>query len=89
MAVVKVALADAASVSVEPAALEPGLNVAVTPAGMPAAVKITVPAKPFEGTTVIVLVPLVPCFTVSVLGAAESVKSGIAAGLTVRTMVTV
>jgi hypothetical protein len=33
---------------------------AVTPVGIPDAVKATVPVKPFSGLTVMVLVPLVP-----------------------------
>ena len=36
------------------------LNNAVTPAGKPVAARVTLPAKPFVGFTVIVLVPLVP-----------------------------
>ena len=36
------------------------LNSAVTPAGKPLAAKVTLPAKPFVGFTVIVLVPLLP-----------------------------
>ena len=50
-----------------------GLNDAVTPLGKPEADKLTLPLKPFCGVTVIVLVPLVPCVTVTLLGAAESV----------------
>lgn len=37
-----------------------GLNVAVTPVGKPAIVKVTVPVKPPEGVTLIVLVPAAP-----------------------------
>ncbi len=55
-----VAADEAASVRVEPVVLEAGLNDAVTPAGIPVAEKVTVPAKPFEGTTAIALVTLVP-----------------------------
>jgi hypothetical protein len=48
-----------------------GLNAAVTPLGRPEADKPTVPPKPFCGVTVIVLVPLVPWVTVTLLGDAE------------------
>jgi hypothetical protein len=48
-----------------------GLNEAVTPLGKPDADKPTLPAKPFCGLTVIVLVPLAPCTTVKLLGDAE------------------
>ena len=37
-----------------------GLNDAVTPLGKPDAAKLTLPLKPFCGTTVIVVAPLVP-----------------------------
>jgi hypothetical protein len=50
-----------------------GLNAAVTPLGKPEAEKVTFPSKPFAGVMVMVLVPLAPCKTLSVLGAAESV----------------
>jgi hypothetical protein len=50
-----------------------GLNDAPTPLGSPDAVKLTLPLKPFCGLTVIVLWPLLPCVTVTLLGDAESV----------------
>ena len=53
-----------------------GLNSAVTPLGKPVAARVTLPVKPPEGFTVIVLGILLPCTTVSVLGAADSVNSG-------------
>lgn len=37
-----------------------GLKVAVTPAGRPEADRLTVPVKPFNGFTVMVLVPFEP-----------------------------
>jgi hypothetical protein len=50
------------------------LNEAVTPEGKPAAVKLTLPLKPFCGVTVIVLVPLAPCVIATLVGDADSVK---------------
>jgi len=60
------------------------LNVAVTPLGTPEADRATLPVKPPDGATVIVLVPLAPCVTVRLLGIAESLKSGTDAAVTVR-----
>lgn len=57
-----------------------GLKDAVTPFGKPDIDKLTVPAKPFSGVTVIVLVPLVPCLSVMVFGEAEIEKLGPEAG---------
>ena len=57
-----------------------GLKDAVTPFGKPDIDKLTVPAKPFSGVTVIVLVPLVPCVSVTVFGDAEIEKLGPEAG---------
>lgn len=51
-----------------------GLNDAVTPLGSPEIDKPTVPLKPFCGVTVIMLVPLAASRTLTLLGAAESVK---------------
>jgi hypothetical protein len=56
-----------------------GLNPAVTPLGKPEALKVTLPVKPFTGFTVIVLVPLFPCVTVTELGFAVRLKFGAAA----------
>jgi len=53
-------------------------NDAVTPLGTPDAVKVTAPLKPFDGVTVIVLVPLRPCVTLRLVGEAERLKSGVA-----------
>jgi len=47
-----------------------GLNAAVTPLGRPEATNVTLPLKPFEGTTAMVLVPLLPGGTVTLLGVA-------------------
>jgi hypothetical protein len=57
------------------------LKEAVTPVGRPEAVSATVPVNPFVGVTVIVLVPLAPCATVTEEGEAERLKSGVAAGV--------
>lgn len=56
---------------------------AVTPLGNAEFESVTDPVKPPEGVTVIVLLPLVPCFTVRLEGEAESEKFGVAVALTV------
>ena len=66
-----------------------GENPAVTPLGSPVAVKVVAELKLLRLVMVIVLVPLVPCTMVSEEGEAPMVKSGDAAGLTVRAMVVV
>ena len=66
-----VALAVRVKVLVLVAGFVPKL--AVTPVGSPDAEKVTLPLKPLEGVTVIVLVPLVPCTTLKVLGDADIV----------------
>ena len=50
------------------------LNDAVTPLGNPLALRVTCWLKPPAGTIVIVLVPVPPCATVTVLGEAVRVK---------------
>ena len=60
-------------------------NAAVTPLGRPLADSVTLPLNPFAPVTEIVLVLLPPCATVTVPGAAASVKLG--GGLTVSAMV--
>ena len=57
-----------------------GLKDAVTPFGRPDTAKVTFPVKPFSGVTVIVLVPLAPCLTVTLFGEDESEKFGPEAG---------
>src|SRR5215467_6907108 len=54
-----------------------GTNEAVTPLGKAEAEKVTLPLKPFCGTTVIVLEPLAPCTMLRLLGEADSVKDGV------------
>ena len=51
-----------------------GLKDAVTPLGSPETDKLTLPLKPFRGTTVTVLAPLPPC--VMVTGDAKRTKLG-------------
>jgi len=50
---------------------EVGLKLELAPDGRPDAPKVTMPLKPFCGVTVIVLVPLAPWVTVTLLGDAE------------------
>src|ERR1019366_3728079 len=71
------AVALAVRVNVLDVAVGFGANPAVTPLGRPEALIVTLPAKPFSGLTVIVLVPLLPCTTVTVLGLAVKLKSGV------------
>lgn len=51
-------------------------KVAVTPAGKPDADRLTLPVKPPEGVTVIVLFPLPPSATVKLAGEADREKFG-------------
>ena len=85
--VVAVALAVKVRTLVEVVGLVPKL--AVTPAGRPEAESETLPVKPPEGVTVMVLLPLLPCVTVKLAGEAESEKFGAAAAVTVRLTVVV
>lgn len=71
-----VAVPLAVSVSVLVVVVELGLNAAVTPLGRPVTLKLTLLLKPFSGVTVMVLVPLAPCRTVTELGLALRLKSG-------------
>ena len=66
-----VAVALAVSVNVLVLVVLLGLKEAVTPLGRPEADKLTLPVNPFCGTTVIVLVPRVPCTTLMLAGDAE------------------
>jgi hypothetical protein len=72
--VVAVLLAVSVSVLVEVVGFVP--KVAVTPLGKPEAASVTLPEKPPTSVTVIVLVPLEPWATVTLLGEEESVKLG-------------
>src|SRR5579859_3306424 len=53
-------------------------KLALTPAGNPDADKFTLPVKPPEAVTVIVLLPLLPCVTLKLEGDADSEKLGVA-----------
>jgi hypothetical protein len=66
-------LADRVSKLVEVVGFVP--NPAVTPLGRPEADKVTLPLNPLIGFTVIVLVPLPPCATLTELGLAVKLKS--------------
>ena len=83
VAVPVVAVDDAVRVSVEFALPFAGgvtgfvENAAVTPLGRPDALSVVAALKPFKLVTVIVLVPLPPCVTVSELGEAPIEKSGV------------
>lgn len=68
------AVALAVSVSEVVVVVLLGLNEAVTPLGTPDAERLMVPLKPPCRATVIVLVALEPCGTVSPVGAVEIVK---------------
>lgn len=61
-----------------------GLKLALAPDGAPDALRVTLLLKPFCGLTVMVLVPLFPWMTVTLVGDAESVKFGCATAFTVR-----
>jgi hypothetical protein len=62
-------------------------KVAVTPEGKPDADRLTLPVKPPEGVTEIVVFPLLPWMTVTLEGEAESEKLGLATGFTVSEIV--
>lgn len=78
-----VAVALAVKVSVLVVLVGFGENPAVTPLGKPVAFKLTLPLNPFTGTTVIWLVAVLPCATLTELGLAVRLKSGVATTLTV------
>ena len=81
-----VAPAPTATVIVElpPAVTEAGLKLAVTPAGRPLALRLTLCAAPLVTAVLIVEVPFVPWATVRLLGLAAIEKSDGGAGFTVR-----
>ena len=85
--VVAVLLAVKVTTLVEVVGLVPKL--AVTPAGRPEADKLTLPVNPFSLFTVIVLLPLPPRVTATLVDEAESEKSGAAWAFTVREIVVV
>ena len=75
--VVALELALSVTTLVDVVGLVPKL--ALTPAGKPEADKVTLPVNPFEGLTLTVLLPLLPCVTLKLEGEADSVKLGVAA----------
>ena len=85
--VVAVLLAVKVSPLVEVVGFVP--NEAVTPLGSAEFESVTDPVNPPEGVTVMVLLPLVPCFTVKLVGEAESEKFGAAGAEIVSEMVVV
>jgi hypothetical protein len=85
VAVPVAALPLAVSVNVLLLVVEPGVNDAVTPLGKPEAAMLTLPVKPFNAATEIVLVPLVPCVIARLEGVVERLKSAVAAGVNVAT----
>jgi len=89
VAVPVVAVLLAVKVTVLLVVVLPGLKEAVTPLGRPEADKLTLPVKPFTGFTVMVLLPLPPCVTETLVGEADSEKFGTAAALTVSVTVVV
>jgi hypothetical protein len=80
--VVAVALAVKVKTLVPVVGLVP--KVAVTPEGRVEVANVTLPVKPPEGVSVMVLLPLPPWATVTLVGEAESEKSGVATALMVR-----
>ena len=77
-----VAVALAVKVTVLVVVVGFGENAAVTPLGRPEAFRLTLLLKPFTGTTVMVLVPLVPCAMLTELGLAVRLKSAMATRFT-------
>jgi hypothetical protein len=71
-----VAVLEAVNVSVLVPVVLAGLNEAVTPAGRPLAESATEPAKPFTGSTVMVLFPLALWPMLRLLGEADNEKLG-------------
>lgn len=63
---------------------EIGLKLALAPDGWEDALNVTVPMKPFCAVAVMVLVPLFPCVTVTLVGDAERLKSAWPAEFTLR-----
>lgn len=81
-----VAVLDAVNVTVLVPVVEAGLKLAVTPLGKPLAASATVPVKPLDGLTVIVLLAVPPWATETLVGFAASVKVGVVP-VTVKAMV--
>lgn len=69
------------------AAMDAGLKLAVTPVGAPDVVSAIAELKPPDTAVVRVEAPLLPCTTEREVGAAVSVKAGLAAAVTVSEIV--
>ena len=82
-----VAVLLAVSVSTLEVVEEAGLNEAVTPLGIPAAVNVTLPVNPPTSVTVMVSVPLLPCLTVREDADGDRVKPVVTLALTVSAIV--
>ena len=89
VAVPVVAVLLAVKVSVLVPVVLAGLNDAVTPLGNPEADRLTLLLKPFDGFTVMVDVPLLPCARVRLDGEDDRLKFACATALTVRLTVVV
>lgn len=76
------------SVSTLEVADDVGLKAAVTPLGMPDAVKATMPVNPPVSATVIVSVALLPCVTVSVGAEGLRLKPDVVLRVTLTAMLT-
>ena len=76
VAVPAAAEAVAANVRIALADVAPALNDPLTPVGRPMMLTVTVPAKPFCGVKVRVVVPVEPCATLSAVGDADNVNVG-------------
>jgi hypothetical protein len=84
-----VAVLLAVSVSTLELVEDVGLNEAVTPLGIPAAVNATLPVNPPMSVTLMVSVPLLPCVTDNEEAEALRLKPVVTLALTVRAMVVV
>src|SRR5450432_3245798 len=71
-----VAFAAAVRVRVLEVVVGLGAKAAVTPAGNPEALKVTLPLKPFSPEMVMLLVPLLPCVILIFIESATTEKSG-------------
>ena len=89
MTVPVAAVLAAVSVNVLVDVVLAGLKLAVTPDGSPLTERPTDPLKPFTGFTVMVLDPAFPCVMLSLVGEADSEKSGTGAAFTVKLRVVV
>jgi hypothetical protein len=77
VAVPRVAVLLAVSVSTLLPVVGLGTNAAVTPPGKPDAARVTLPVNPFTSVTVIVSVALLPCVNARVDAEGASVKPGV------------